>query len=66
MRALRSLDSWASSRAYRSLSSSHTFPSVGVSSPASRCKSVVLPDPERPVTTVTVPDSSVRSAPFTA
>ena len=42
--------------------STRTSPSSGTSSPASRCRSVVLPEPDGPVTTVSFPGANVASS----
>ena len=41
-----------------------TSPSSGISSPASRCSSVVLPEPDGPVTTVSLPGRERRVEPL--
>jgi hypothetical protein len=48
----RSCVSFLSSRLASSTPSTTTEPDVGVSSPANRCMSVDLPDPEGPITAV--------------
>jgi hypothetical protein len=40
-----------------------TRPSLGRSSPAATCRSVLLPEPEGPITAVNVPDASETETP---
>ena len=44
----------------------NTRPSVGRSSPAAHCRSVLLPEPDGPITAVKLPDGSATVTPSSA